>query len=108
MKTIVLFIFMCLPVISFAQSINPIEAPIGFLRDEPKVTATILFRIQENELVKVIEKINQYWSKVEYTHGKERMVGYITNQTLGEGKSIPRENSIVKKPRQKKLKWGKA
>lgn len=74
---------------------NSIEAPIGFLRAEPEVTATILYRIQENERVKVVEKINRNWSKIEYVHDRKRMIGYITNQTLGEAKPVAKIRFIA-------------
>jgi hypothetical protein len=100
MKNLFLLLLICIPFSSFSQSINTIEAPIGFLRDEPKVTATILFRIQENEWVKVIERIDASWSKVEYVQDRKRMVGYITNQTLGETKNISKGNRLTMGPHQ--------
>lgn len=83
MKIAAFLILMCFPFIGFAQNIYIIEAPVGLLRDEPKVTATIIYKIEENEKIKLIEKINQNWSKITYQRDNEWITGYITNQTLG-------------------------
>jgi uncharacterized protein YgiM (DUF1202 family) len=84
MKKVLFLILACLPFVGFAQQAYIINAPIGLLRDEPKVTAAIIHKFEENEKVKLIEKIDKTWSKVEYKRGKTRLVGYVTNHTIAE------------------------
>ena len=99
MKNLFFVLLTCLPFFSFAQSISTIDAPIGFLRAEPDIMATIVVHIPEKEQVKVLEKINQVWSKVEYVQNRKKIVGYLTNQTLGEVK-VTKRNNLAMKPRQ--------
>jgi uncharacterized protein YgiM (DUF1202 family) len=95
MKKTLLLMLLFLPFISFAQTFRTIEAPTGLLRDKPEVTAHIIFRIEEKQKVKVLEETNQHWTKVEYRHKKERVVGYVTNQTLSDA-TPKRENLIAR------------
>jgi hypothetical protein len=87
-----LFAFTC----SYAQTYRFVDAPIGFLRDEPKVTANILIRLEEKTRVRIIEQISRTWSKVEYVYNAQRHVGYITNHTLSE-ESITRKKKPATK-----------
>jgi uncharacterized protein YgiM (DUF1202 family) len=84
MKNILLLTFLCISFTTLAQSYRTVEAPIGFLRDEPKVTATILLKIEEKARVKIIEEISRTWSKVEYVSQSKVHTGYITNHTLSD------------------------
>lgn len=95
MKKTLLLILILFPFISFAQAYRTIEAPTGLLREQPEVTAHIIFHIEEKQKVKVLEQTNQHWVKVEYRHKRERIVGYITNQTLSDA-SAKRENWIAR------------
>jgi uncharacterized protein YgiM (DUF1202 family) len=100
MKKILFLILACLPFAGIAQQAYIINAPIGLLRDEPKVTAAIIHKFEENEKIKLIEKIDKTWSKVEYKSGKTRLVGYVTNHTIAEF-STAKEKSVAansKKP----------
>ncbi len=95
MKTTLLLMLLFFPFISFAQNFRTIEAPTGLLREKPEVTAHIIFHIEEKQKVKVLEQTNPHWVKVEYRHKRERIVGYITNQTLSDA-SPKRENWIAR------------
>lgn len=92
MKNLLLLCLLCISFGSFGQIYSTIEAPIGFLRNEPKVTATIIFRLEEKARVRIIEKLNQTWSKVEYKYDSILLIGYITNHTL-EHSNILREEA---------------
>ena len=88
MKKFLLPAFLFLSFSSFAQTYRTVDAPIGFLRDEPKVTANIIFRLEEKTRVRIIEQVNKTWSKVEYKHHSTLLTGYITNHTLNESTII--------------------
>jgi uncharacterized protein YgiM (DUF1202 family) len=103
MKKTLLLMLLFLPFISFAQVFRTIEAPTGLLRNKPQITAPIIFHIQEKHKVKVLEQTNQHWVKVEYRNKGERIVGYITNQTLSDTSS-KRENWIAKNQQKSKKK----
>lgn len=94
MRIIILLTFILLSSLSFGQTYRFVDAPIGFLRDEPKITANILVRLEERTRVKIIEQISRNWSKVEYVYNSRKHVGYITNHTLSE-------ESIIRKKKAK-------
>jgi uncharacterized protein YgiM (DUF1202 family) len=96
MKNALLLTLLCFSFTSFAQTYRTVEAPIGFLRDEPKVTATILVRLEEKTRVKVLEEISRTWSKVEYTSQSKVHVGYITNHTLSDEAIIRKKKPVAK------------
>jgi hypothetical protein len=99
MKTLNCVLFVIFTFCSFsayAQSYRFVDAPIGFLRDEPKVTANILLRIEEKARVKIIEQISRTWSKVEYISGPKVHIGYITNHTLSEESINRKKKTQVK------------
>jgi hypothetical protein len=96
MKKILFLTCMCLNFTAFAQTYRTIDAPIGFLRDEPKVTATILVRLEERTRVKVLEEISRSWSKVEYVSQSKVHVGYITNHTMSDEAIIRKKKNTAK------------
>jgi uncharacterized protein YgiM (DUF1202 family) len=96
MKNILLLTLICFSFSTFAQSYRTIDAPIGFLRDEPKVTATILARLEEKTRVKILEEISKTWSKVEYVSQSKVHVGYITNHSLSDEAIIRKKRPVAK------------
>lgn len=90
MNIFILLTLLSLSTLGYAQTYRFVDAPIGFLREEPKVTANILIRLEEKTRVKIIEQISRSWSKVEYVYNSKKHVGYITNHTLSE-ESITRK-----------------
>lgn len=96
MKYLLLLTFVCLGFTAFAQTYRTIDAPIGFLRDEPTVTATILVRLEEKTRVKVLEEISRGWSKVEYIAHSKVHVGYITNHTMSDDAIIRKKRTVAK------------
>lgn len=99
MKKSLLLMLLFFPFISFAQTFRTIEAPTGLLRDKPEVTAHIIFHIEEKQKVKILEQTNQHWVKVEYRNKRERIVGYITNQSLSD--ASPKRESWIARNQQK-------
>ena len=96
MKVFLILALLFVSSYSYGQTYRFVDAPIGFLRDEPKVTANILIRLEEKTRVRVIEQISRTWSKVEYVYNTQRHVGYITNHTLSE-ESITRKKKPATK-----------
>lgn len=92
MKKLVFLLLIYFPCIAFAQK-STIVAPVGFLREEPAITAAIVFKIEENEQVQVLERVNKNWLKVQYRHKNRLLTGYITNHTLGE--APPRRKRLM-------------
>jgi len=96
MKIFLLIIFLFTFSGGYAQTYRFVDAPIGFLREEPKVTANILIKLEEKTRVRIIEQISRTWSKVEYVYNTQKHVGYITNHTLSE-ESITRKKKPAAK-----------
>jgi hypothetical protein len=96
MKNALLLTLLCFSLTGFAQTYRTIDAPIGFLREEPKVTANILVRLEEKTRVKVLEEISRTWSKVEYVSQSKIHVGYITNHTLSDDAIIRKKKPVAK------------
>jgi uncharacterized protein YgiM (DUF1202 family) len=96
MKNFLLLTFICFSFTAFSQTYRTIDAPIGFLRDEPKVTATILVKLEEKTRVKVVEETSRGWSKVEYTSQARVHVGYITNHTMSDDAIIRKKRTEAK------------
>ncbi|QHT69681.1 SH3 domain-containing protein [Rhodocytophaga rosea] len=96
MKVLLLFGLLFALTSSYAQTYRFVDAPVGFLREEPKVTAHIMIRLEEKTRVRIIEQISRTWSKVEYVYNAKRHIGYITNHTLSE-ESITRKKKPATK-----------
>ena len=95
-KYLLLIVMMSCWVSTYAQTYRFVDSPIGFLREEPKVTATILIRIEEKARVRIIEQISRTWSKVEYYNGQKVHIGFITNHTLSEESILRNKKPQVK------------
>lgn len=96
MKNLLLLTLICLYTTTFAQTYRIVDAPMGFLRDEPKVTANILVRLEEKTRIKVLEEISRTWSKVEYMSKAKVHIGYITNHTLSDDAIIRKKKTLAK------------
>ena len=96
MKNLFLLTLLFISFNSYAQTYRTVEAPVGFLRDEPRVTANILIKLEEKTRVKIIEVVSKNWSKVEFIANSKVFTGYITNHTLNDDAITRKKNHLAK------------